>query len=45
MNAQVSGKTLILSWDAVELPVDTDTDAFDMDNTIYNDNGIVPINV
>jgi hypothetical protein len=45
MNAQVSGKTLILSWDAVELPVDTDTDAFDMDNTVYNDNGIVPINV
>ncbi|HMF08812.1 MAG TPA: putative Ig domain-containing protein, partial [Thermoanaerobaculia bacterium] len=43
MNVQASGKKLVLAWDCVELPVDTDNDTFDMDNAIYNNNGVVPI--
>ena len=45
MSAQASGKKLTLAWDCVELPVDTDDETFDMDNTIYNDNGIAHISV
>jgi hypothetical protein len=44
MNAESAGKKLILHWYASELPVDTDGDTFNIDNPIYNDNGIVRIN-
>jgi hypothetical protein len=40
-----SGKKLTINWYPEELPVDTDTDLYDMDNPVYNDNGRVRINV
>jgi hypothetical protein len=45
MSARPSGKKLVLTWDPVELPVDTDTDLDDMDNVIYDGNGLVRIAV